>query len=150
MNKTVVSILFIIACVALGALSGLSNQPGEWYQSLNKPFFNPPNWIFGPVWTVLYGMIGGALAATWYDENNTRRLQIFAVQAVLNLLWSPAFFGMQSPLLGLVIIVPLLVSILLFIATSWQPNRWAAWLFVPYAVWVAFATLLNLAIVLLN
>ena len=150
MNKTVVFILFIVACVALGALSSLSNQPGEWYQSLNKPFFNPPNWIFGPVWTVLYGMIGGALAATWYDENNTRRLQIFAVQAVLNLLWSPAFFGLQSPLLGLVIIVPLLVSIVIFIAASWQPNRWAAWLFVPYAAWVAFATLLNLAIVLLN
>ena len=150
MNKILIFFIFILASVAIGALSGLSNQPGEWYQSLNKPFFNPPNWVFGPVWTVLYGMIGGALAATWYDEDNRRRLQIFAVQAVLNLDWSPAVVGLQSPRLGLVIIVPLLISILLFIAASWRPNRWAAWLFVPYAFWVGFATLLNLAIVLLN
>lgn len=150
MNKTALLIIFIVVSVALGTLSGVSNQPGAWYQSLNKPFFNPPNWIFGPVWTVLYGMIGGALAAIWYDEDNARRLQIFAAQAVLNLIWSPAFFGQQSPVLGLVIIVPLLVTILLFIKANWDANRWAAWLFVPYAAWVAFATLLNLAIVLLN
>ncbi|WP_117193064.1 TspO/MBR family protein [Rhizobium terrae] len=150
MNKTVVMIIFMVACVALGALSGAGNAPGEWYQSLNKPFFHPPGWIFAPVWTVLYVLIGAALSATWFDENNMRRLQIFAVQAVLNLLWSPAFFGLHSPVLGLVIIVPLLISIMLFIAVSWPLNRWAAWLFVPYAAWVAFATLLNLSIVLMN
>ncbi len=120
MNKTVVMIAFIVACVALGALSGASNVPGEWYQSLNKPFFNPPGWIFAPVWTVLYVMIGVALSAIWYEENNSRLLVLFAIQAALNLLWSPAFFGLQSPVLGLVIIVPLLVSILLFIAASWR------------------------------
>ncbi|UIK05879.1 TspO/MBR family protein [Neorhizobium galegae] len=150
MNRTLATILFIVACVALGALSGASNVPGEWYQSLNKPFFNPPGWIFAPVWTVLYVLIGVVLSETWYDENNGRRLVLFAIQAALNLLWSPAFFAMQSPVLGLVVIVPLLVSILLFIAASWQENRRAAWLFVPYALWVAFATLLNLSIVLMN
>ena len=150
MRKPIVYGLFIIASVAVGVISGVSNIPGEWYQQLNKPFFNPPNWIFGPVWTVLYGMIGAALASTWYDRNNTRRLVVFAVQAVLNLLWSPAFFGMQNPVLGLTIIVPMLAFILLFIAMSWQPNRTAALLFVPYALWVAFATLLNISIVMLN
>jgi tryptophan-rich sensory protein len=150
MRKPIVYGLFIIASVTVGVISGVSNIPGEWYQQLNKPFFNPPNWIFGPVWTVLYGMIGAALAATWYDENNTRRLVVFAVQAVLNLLWSPAFFGMQNPVLGLTIIVPMLAFILLFIAMSWRPNRTAALLFVPYALWVAFATMLNLSIVMLN
>ncbi|CDZ35173.1 tryptophan-rich sensory protein [Neorhizobium galegae] len=150
MSKTVVMIVFIVACVALGALSGASNVPGEWYQSLDKSFFNPPGWIFAPVWTVLYVLIGVALSETWYDENNGRRLVLFAIQAALNLLWSPAFFGLQSPVLGLVVIVPLLVSILLFIAASWRENRRPAWLFVPYALWVAFATLLNLSIVILN
>lgn len=150
MNRTLATILFIVACVALGALSGASNVPGEWYQALDKPFFNPPGWIFAPVWTVLYVLIGVALSEICYDENNGRRLVLFAIQAALNLLWSPAFFGMQSPVLGLVVIVPLLVSILLFIAASWRENRSAAWLFVPYALWVAFATLLNLSIVVLN
>jgi translocator protein len=90
------------------------------------------------------------LSETWYDENNGRRLVLFAIQAALNLLWSPAFFGLQSPVLGLVVIVPLLISILLFIGASWRENRKSAWLFVPYALWVAFATLLNLSIVLMN
>jgi len=150
MIKILVTIVFIVACVALGALSGASNVPGEWYQSLDKPFFNPPGWIFAPVWTVLYVMIGVALSAIWFEEDNRRLLVLFAIQAALNLLWSPAFFGLQSPVLGLVIIVPLLVTILMFIAAGWQKNRTAAWLFVPYALWVAFATVLNLSIVLLN
>jgi len=150
MIKILVTIVFIVACVALGALSGASNVPGEWYQSLDKPFFNPPGWIFAPVWTVLYVMIGVTLSAIWFEEDNRRLLVLFAIQAALNLLWSPAFFGLQSPVLGLVIIVPLLVTILMFIAAGWQKNRTAAWLFVPYALWVAFATVLNLSIVLLN
>ncbi|MDE1159944.1 MAG: tryptophan-rich sensory protein [Neorhizobium sp.] len=150
MQKIVVFILFIAVSVALGALSGVSNLPGEWYQSLAKPFFNPPSAIFAPVWTVLYAMIGAALAATWYSRDNGRRLAIFVVQAVLNLAWSPVFFGLHSPILGLVVIVPLLVSIVIFIVASWTPCRVAALLFIPYAAWVAFATLLNLAIVALN
>ncbi|MDR6816050.1 tryptophan-rich sensory protein [Neorhizobium sp. 2083] len=150
MIKILVTIVFIVACVALGALSGASNVPGEWYQSLDKPFFNPPGWIFAPVWTVLYVMIGVALSAIWFEEDNRRLLVLFAIQAALNLLWSPAFFGLHSPVLGLVIIVPLLVTILMFIAAGWQKNRTAAWLFVPYALWVAFATVLNLSIVLLK
>jgi tryptophan-rich sensory protein len=150
MSKVIVFGIFIIACVAIGVISGVSNIPGEWYQSLNKPFFNPPSWIFAPVWTLLYAMIGAALASTWYDANNGRRLIVFAVQGFLNIVWSPAFFGLQNPMLGLVIIVPMLIFILLFIAMSWRPNRWAALLFVPYALWVTFATLLNLSIVVLN
>jgi len=150
MTKILVTLFFIVACVALGALSGASNVPGEWYQSLDKPFFNPPGWIFAPVWTVLYVMIGVALSAIWFEEDNSRLLVLFAIQAALNLLWSPAFFGLHSPVIGLLIIVPLLVTILMFIAAGWQKNRTAAWLFVPYALWVAFATVLNLSIVLLN
>ncbi|WP_313197385.1 TspO/MBR family protein [Rhizobium sp.] len=150
MGKILTFAFFIFACVAIGALSSYANTPGEWYQSLQKPFFNPPDWVFAPVWAGLYVMIGVALSTTWFDKNNTGRLIVFAIQGFLNILWSPAFFGLQSPILGLVIIVPMLAFILLFILMSWQPNRQAAWLFVPYALWVAFATALNLSIVMLN
>jgi translocator protein len=152
MRKVLSAILFVVACVAIGALSGLANTPGEWYQSLEKPFFNPPDWIFAPVWAGIYILIGLALAETWFDEDSgrNRRLFVFGIQAVLNLLWSPSFFGLQMPILGLLVIVPLLASILVFIAISWQPDRKAALLFVPYALWVAFATLLNLSIVMFN
>lgn len=150
MRKILVLVFFVVVCVAIGALSGIANTPGEWYQSLNKPFFQPPDWLFAPVWAALYILIGVALSTTWFDENNGRRLIVFAIQGFLNILWSPAFFGLQSPILGLVIIVPMFCFILLFIRMSWQPNRQAALLFVPYAVWVAFATALNLSIVILN
>lgn len=150
MTKPIVFVLFIVASVSLGVLSGVSNLPGAWYQSLAKPFFNPPAWIFAPVWTVLYVLIGVALATTWYDENNGGRLAVFAIQGFLNISWSPAFFGLQSPGLGLAIIIPMLVFILLFIGMSWRVNRLAVALFIPYGLWVAFATALNLSIVLLN
>ncbi|MEB2844890.1 tryptophan-rich sensory protein [Rhizobiales bacterium RZME27] len=150
MRKLTTYILFVAACVAIGVLSGIANMPGEWYQALEKPPLNPPNWIFGPVWAALYVMIGTALAETWFDENNRNRLIVFGLQGIFNICWSPAFFGMQNPVLGLAIIVPMLFFILLFIAMSWNPNRKAALLFVPYAIWVSFATYLNLAIVLLN
>lgn len=152
MRKVVSVIFFVVACLAIGALSGIANAPGEWYQSLAKPSFNPPDWLFAPVWAGIYIMIGLALAETWFDEGSgrKRRLFVFGIQAVLNVLWSPSFFALQAPVLGLLVIVPLLASILVFIAISWQPNRKAALLFMPYALWVAFATLLNLSIVMLN
>lgn len=150
MRKILTFVLFIVACVAIGALSSVANTPGEWYQSLNKPFFQPPDWVFAPVWAGIYVLIGIALAVTWFDEDNTGRLVVFAIQAILNISWSPAFFGLKSPVLGLVIIIPMLISILLFIGMSWRPNRQAALLFVPYALWVTFATALNLSIVALN
>lgn len=152
MRKVVSAIFFVAACLAIGALSGIANAPGEWYQSLQKPFFNPPNWLFAPVWAGLYVMIGLALAETWFDQDDgrTRRLFVFGLQAVLNILWSPTFFGLQAPELAFLVIVPLLASILVFIAISWLPNRKAALLFVPYALWVAFAAVLNFSIVMLN
>ena len=150
MNRLLIPIVFVVAVVAIGSLIGLLNIPGEWYQSLQKPFFNPPNWLFGPAWTTLYILIGIAGARTWLDDRHSVRMKIWFVQMGLNFLWSPAFFGLQSPVLGLVVILPLLVTILAFIRVSWPVDRVAAWLFVPYALWVAFATLLNLSIVLLN
>lgn len=150
MKKLPIYIVFIVAVVAIGALIGVNNVPGEWYQSLNKPSFNPPNWIFGPVWTALYVLIGIAGARTWTAGGFSARMQLWTAQMVLNFLWSPVFFGTQNPTLALVIIVPMLVCILAFIWKSQNVDRISMWLFVPYALWVAFATLLNGSIVLLN
>ncbi|RWX76755.1 tryptophan-rich sensory protein [Neorhizobium lilium] len=151
MNRRILThLVFIVGVVALGSLIGIFNIPGEWYQSLQKPPFNPPNWIFGPVWTALYVLIGMAGARTWITARTSARMTIWFVQMVLNFLWSPAFFGFEKPALGLVVIVPLLIAILAFIRASWPFDRIAAWLFVPYALWVAFATLLNTSIVVLN
>jgi tryptophan-rich sensory protein len=143
-------IVFIVVVVAIGALIGVGNIPGAWYQSLAKPPFNPPNWIFGPVWTTLYVMIGIAGARTWLSNGLRHRSQLWLGQMVLNFLWSPVFFTLKSPVFALCIIVPMFALILAFIFANKRRDRISMWLFVPYAAWVAFATLLNASIVVLN
>ena len=125
-------------------------MPGDWYQSLAKPPFNPPNWIFAPVWSLLYILIAIAGARTFLREGLSNAFGLWIMQLILNFLWSPAFFGAQNAHLALAVIVPLLGTILAFIALRWQRDRVAALLFVPYAAWVSFATLLNASIVWLN
>ncbi|NTJ44270.1 tryptophan-rich sensory protein [Agrobacterium larrymoorei] len=150
MKRAPVYIVFIVAVVAIGALIGVNAVPGEWYQSLNKPFFNPPNWIFGPVWTTLYVMIAIAGARTWLSSRMGGRMQLWASQMLLNFLWSPLFFGMQSPEAALIVIIPMLICIIAFIVITSRRDRVSMWLFVPYAAWVSFATLLNGSIAYLN
>lgn len=150
MKKIAVYIAFIVVLVAAGFLTGISNQPGPWFDGLVKPAFQPPNWLFAPVWTVLYVMIAIAGARTWLAGPTSPRMGSWLTQIVLNLMWSPAFFGLQNPVLGLVVILPLLVSIFAFMLVSWRKDRVSAWLFVPYAAWTSFATALNASIVLLN
>ena len=150
MKRTLAYIIFIAIVVGFGALSGISNAPGDWYQSLIKPFFQPPPWIFAPVWITLYVLVAMAGARTWLQSPASGRMQVWFMQMILNFLWSPAFFGYQSPLLGLLVILPMLVTIAVFIKLSWNRDRISAWLFVPYLAWVGFATLLNLSIAILN
>ena len=150
MQKIVAHLVFIAIVLGGGLLIGLNFLPGEWYQSLAKPPFNPPNWIFGPVWSILYIMIGIAGARTFLRDGFSSAFGLWLVQLLLNFLWSPAFFGAENARLALVVIVPLLVVILAFIAQRWRRDRIAAFLFVPYAAWVGFATLLNASIVWLN
>ncbi|MCZ7484390.1 TspO/MBR family protein [Rhizobium rhizogenes] len=150
MKNLTVYVVFVVVVVAIGALIGVNNVPGEWYQSLQKPFFNPPNWIFGPVWTTLYVLIGIAGARTWIRKRMGTRMRLWFTQMVLNFLWSPIFFGMQSPAGALIIIIPMLVCLLAFIALTYRRDRISMWLFVPYALWVAFATVLNASIGILN
>ena len=149
MNKTITYLVFIILVLGIGILIGFINLPGAWYQSLAKPPFNPPNWLFGPAWSILYILIGIAGARTWLSVP-AGGMQLWFGQMLLNYLWSPLFFGIEKPLLALVVIVALLLSILAFIANRWNRDRTAAWLFIPYAAWVAFATLLNASIAYLN
>lgn len=150
MTKAITYIVFIAAVVGIGILIGFVNLPGAWYQSLTKPVFNPPNWLFGPAWTVLYILIGIAGARTWLAGPGSSAMKIWFGQMLLNYLWSPFFFGLQKPWIALVVIVALLATILAFIANRWSGDRPAALLFLPYAAWVTFATLLNASLAYLN
>lgn len=146
----------VAVCVVLGAAGGLITAPQieSWYTTIEKPWFTPPNWVFGPVWTVLYALQGIAAWLLWREglEHRTVRvaLGLFVAQFVLNVLWSPAFFGLESPALGLVIIVPLWVAIVLTMLASRRVDSRAALLLLPYLAWVSFATVLNYAIWTLN
>lgn len=145
--------LAVVALVAgLGSWSTLPKIP-TWYAGLAKPSFTPPNAVFGPAWTVLYLMMA---SAAWLVsrsiESPARRTALiwFVIQLVFNALWSPAFFGLEAPRLGLAVIVALVVSLAITVAVFWRIDRVAALLLVPYLAWVCYATALNTAIVALN
>ncbi|KRB58671.1 sensor histidine kinase [Rhizobium sp. Root708] len=150
MSRALTYIVFIAIVLGGGLVIGINNLPGEWYQSLAKPAFNPPNSVFGPVWSVLYVLIGIAGAKTWLRGHLSVGMLIWAGQMVLNFLWSPFFFGLRMPAVALTIIIALLALVIAFIRNRWNANRVSALLFVPYAAWVAFATALNASIVYLN
>ncbi|HEY0035002.1 MAG TPA: TspO/MBR family protein [Devosia sp.] len=141
---------FIVVVVGVGGLIGTQSIPGAWYQGLQKPPFNPPNWVFGPVWFTLYVMIGIAGWRIWMRDRAGMSMKLWIGQMLLNWAWSPVWFIAQMLWPAFAIILVLLVLILAFVATTWRGDRWAALLFVPYAAWVGFASLLNLSIALLN
>ncbi|MBB4009573.1 TspO/MBR family protein [Allorhizobium taibaishanense] len=150
MRNALTNLIFMIAVTGIGILIGLSNLPGDWYDGLVKPSFNPPAWLFGPVWTVLYVLIGLAGARIWRRARRSKAMTLWFGQMILNFLWSPAFFGQQSTGLGLIVILPMLALILAFL---WQVRRFdkvALACFIPYAAWVGFASVLNGALFLLN
>jgi tryptophan-rich sensory protein len=141
---------FILAMFVIGFSAAAVSVPGEWYAGLSKPFFNPPNWIFGPVWTVLYVLIGIAGGLAWLSPARFRLTGLWIAQALLNGAWSITFFRLQSPAFGFVVVLAMLAAILAFIVVAWRPARAAALLFIPYALWVSFATILNAAILAMN
>lgn len=141
---------FIFVVAAVGIAIGFATAPGEWHEGLEKPAFNPPEWVFGPVWTVLYVLIGTAGWRLWTLAPKSRAMAWWTGQMILNWLWSPIFFGAQMPCLAFVIIVALLGVIVLFILETRRLDDMAAWLFAPYAAWVAFAALLNGSIAAMN
>lgn len=143
-------LLFLAIVFGGGCVIGTQTVPGEWYAGLIKPSFNPPNWVFAPVWSILYVFIAVAGWRTWRAAKSSKAMMVWFLQMVLNFLWSPLFFAAEMPGLALMIILTLLCAILTFIALRWRQDRVSAALFVPYAVWVGFASLLNAAIYSLN
>jgi tryptophan-rich sensory protein len=150
MDSRLSLILFLALVVGGGLTIGYLTAPGDWYAQLQKPAFNPPDWIFGPVWTALYVLIAIAGWRIWRRNPGGPPMKLWWTQLVLNFLWSPVFFAAHQIASALVIVVLLLVTILAFIVTSWGRDRVAAWIFLPYAGWVAFAAALNAAIFVLN
>lgn len=142
--------VFLLIVIGIGGLIGASTAPGEWYASLEKPPFNPPNWVFGPVWFALYVLIAIAGWRTFLADPTGLGMKLWGAQMLLNWAWSPTWFTLQLVWPAFAIIVCLLAAILAFIANRWQRDRLTAWLFVPYAAWVAFASVLNLSIGILN
>lgn len=153
-KKFSISILVCLFAGIIGSFFTASSIP-NWYSILNKPFFNPPNYIFGPVWTTLYILMGISLYLVWNNKNKKSKniksfYKFFAIQLILNALWSLLFFGLKSPLLGFIEIIFLWLFILLSIISSYRISKIASYLLIPYILWVSFATVLNLYILLLN
>lgn len=142
---------FLAVVIGVGSIIGTVTAPGEWYAALDKPPFNPPGWLFGPVWFVLYVLIAVAGWRTFLRERGGRAMRLWGGQMVLNWLWSPVFFSLHWlwPAVGVILL--LLILIVTFIRESVrQADRVSAWLFAPYAAWVGFASLLNVSIAVLN
>lgn len=149
-KKALTLILFVVLSLAGGSLIGFFSAPGPWYAALEKPAFNPPNWIFGPVWTVLYVLIGIAGARVWFLDRSGPLVRIWFAQMALNYLWPLVFFAARRPDLALPVLLAMLIAILCFIVLAWRRERPSALLFLPYLAWVSFAGLLNAAIWQLN
>ena len=143
-------LFFLILTMGGGLLIGFLNRPREWYVKLSKPWFTPPDNVFGSVWTLLYLMIAIAGWLTFKRDPVGAPAILWTVALVLNFSWSPVFFRLHSVKTALFVILGLLATIIAFVAVSWSLDNVTALLFVPYAVWVLFAAILNAAIWRLN
>jgi translocator protein len=151
--KLIISIVIASMAGFLGSFFTASSVT-TWFTTLVKPPFNPPSWLFGPVWTILYFMIGVSLFLVWTTKANKiskkKAYWIFGIQLVLNAMWSVVFFGAQNPGLAFIVIVFLWISIILNIVAFYKIRKSAGYLLVPYLLWVSFASVLNFAIWILN
>ena len=144
----------IVICQLAGVLGSVFTVPAiaGWYATLQKPWFTPPNWLFGPVWISLYTLMGIALYLVWQKglAKNKTALGIFGTQLALNATWSFLFFSLQSPFLGLAGIIPLWIFVALSAWAFYRVDKRAGYLLVPYIVWVSIATALNYYVLVLN
>ncbi len=151
--KLIISFIVTFAAAALGSYFTTPNI-STWYASLNKPFFSPPGWIFAPVWSILYILMAIALYLIWKkdapQEEKTKAIILYAIQLSLNTLWSVIFFGMREPGIALAEIIVLETAIILTALSFRKISPVAERLFIPYIIWVGFAIILNLSIVVLN
>ena len=147
-SKAGALVLFLLVCYAVAFVAGLMTRPEitAWYAALEKPVWRPPNWLFGPVWTLLYGMMALAGWRVWCAAKSNRRtlaLWAFGAQLAVNFLWSPVFFNLHRIGFAVVVIITLWLLLVLFIGVTWKFQRAAALLFLPYLLWVSFAAALN-------
>lgn len=146
----------LVICQSAGLIGSFFTTPQifSWYSTLVKPSFNPPNWVFGPVWTLLYVLMGISLYLVWQGSGEAKLKQAaivaFVGQLILNIFWSICFFGFQQPFLALIEIIVLALNIILTIYLFSRLNKKAAYLLIPYILWVSFAAVLNFAIWYLN
>jgi len=146
----------VLSCIIIGSLGSLvtTTGPGSWYESLEKPFFTPPGWVFAPVWVTLFTLMGISLYLVWEPgigrREVTAALLVFGVQFIFNILWSFLFFGLRSPFLGFIDIAILWVMIAVTIASFYRVRKGAAYLLIPYFCWVSIAMALNYGVCVLN
>lgn len=157
MNKITRILAVVVTCLAIGYFSGIVTRGSiaTWYPTLIKPSFNPPNWIFAPVWSMLYVMMGVAAGIVWNKIESDKEvvkkaLVVFAVQLGLNALWSFLFFGLMNPMLAGLEIIILWLMIYETYLQFVKINKIAGYLLLPYLAWVSFATVLNASIWWLN
>lgn len=154
MNKWLKLILAVLLCLLAGFVGSFFTITSidSWYSTINKPVFNPPNFIFGPVWTVLYILMGVSLYLIWINKNKNKKpaYTFFFIQLALNTLWSILFFGLQTQLIAFIEIIILWIAILFTILKFYKISKPASYLLIPYILWVSFAAVLNLSIYLLN
>lgn len=155
MNKNSLIKLFasIIICELAGVVGSIFTAPaiGTWFKTLAKPIFAPPNWVFGPVWSMLFFLMGISLYLVWSKKGNKEQtLQFFAIQLFLNIAWSFLFFGLHSPYLAFIEIIFLWIAIFFTIIKFYKIHKISAYLLVPYILWVSFAAALNYSLWILN
>lgn len=151
--KLIVSLLLPLAVGWVGGIFTQNSIEDGWYGSLNQPSFNPPNEVFGPVWTVLYILMGISLYTVWREVPGRKRenaLGVFFLQLLLNFLWTLFFFYFKDIEIALLDIIALWICIGIMIITFARVKPWAGWLNIPYLLWVTFATALNIAYYVLN
>jgi benzodiazapine receptor len=157
MNKFVKITIALVVCLAVGYSASLITRPSveTWYPTIEKPFFNPPNWIFMPVWTLLYIFMAVAAGLVWdtikeQNEAVKKALGFFIIQLTLNAIWSYLFFGLKNPMLALIEIALLWLMIYETYLKFTKINKTAGYLLIPYLAWVGFAAILNASIWWLN
>ncbi len=151
--KTAGQVLLFIGIAFLPSLSAVFVQTDDWYVALNKPVWNPPTWVFGPVWTLLYLMIGLSGYFAWTRggrQGRSAAIAVYGAQLLLNALWTPLFFGLHRIGWALADLILLWFMILICIGTFSQRSRLATWLLMPYFIWVSFAGVLNAVILTMN
>jgi len=158
-KKIIKFFLSIFICLSAGFIGSIFTgaSVNSWYQTINKPSFNPPNWVFAPVWTILFIFMGIALFLVWSLDASSEKfikrktaLIFFFLQLIFNLLWSLVFFGLRSPIGGLMVILILWILILITIIRFFRINKVSALFLIPYILWVSFAAFLNFTIWVLN